>query len=111
MKHPFIVIVDDDEHVLRAIQRDMRNKYRDDYRISATESAGEAIELVKDLRLKNETVAMFVSDQRMPDMEGIDFLTEAKVLYPDAKMVLLTAYRTSRLQSGQSTMSSLITIC
>ena len=92
MKHPFIVIVDDDEQVLRAIQRDMRSQYRDDYRIIATESAKEALELVKDLKLKNDTVALFVSDQRMPEMEGIDFLTEAKALYPEAKMVLLTAY-------------------
>jgi thioredoxin reductase (NADPH) len=45
MKHPFIVIVDDDEHVLRAIQRDMRNNYREEYRISATESAQEALGL------------------------------------------------------------------
>jgi len=92
MKHPFIVIVDDDEHVLRAIQRDMRNHYREEYRISATESAVEALELVKELKLKNETVALFVSDQRMPEMEGIEFLSAAKALYPDAKMVLLTAY-------------------
>jgi len=92
MKHPFIVIVDDDEHVLRAIQRDMRNNYREEYRISAAESATEALELVKELKLKNETVALFISDQRMPEMEGIEFLSEAKALYPDAKMVLLTAY-------------------
>ena len=92
MRHPFIVIVDDDEHVLRAIQRDMRNNYRDDYRVSATESAKEALELVKELKLKNETVALFISDQRMPEMEGIEFLEEAKALYPDAKLVLLTAY-------------------
>jgi len=92
MKHPFIVIVDDDEHVLRAIQRDMRNNYRDEYRVSATESAKEALELIKELKLKNEAVALFISDQRMPEMEGIEFLEEAKTLYPEAKLVLLTAY-------------------
>jgi len=92
MKLPFIIIVDDDEQVLRAIQRDIRNKYHDDYRISAADSANEALELIKELKLKNETVALFISDQRMPEMEGVAFLEKAKEIYPDAKLVLLTAY-------------------
>jgi len=92
MKLPFIIIVDDDVHVLRAIQRDVRNNYRDDYRIVAAESANEAIELIKDLKLKNETVALFISDQRMPEMEGIEFLQRVKEIYPEAKCVMLTAY-------------------
>jgi len=92
MKLPFIIIIDDDEQVLHAILRDVRNEYRDSYRISATDSANEALELVKELKLKNETVALFISDQRMPEMEGIVFLSKAKEIYPDAKLVLLTAY-------------------
>lgn len=92
MKLPFIIIVDDDVHVLRAIQRDIRNQYRHDYRIAATESANEALDVVKELKLKNETVALFISDQRMPEMEGIAFLEKAKDIFPDAKLVLLTAY-------------------
>ena len=92
MKHPFIIIVDDDEHVLRAIQRDVRNKYHEDYRVTATDSANEALELIKNLKLKNETVALFISDQRMPEMEGVAFLEKAKEIYPNAKLVLLTAY-------------------
>jgi len=92
MKLPFIVIVDDDAHVLRAIQRDIRNNYRDDYRVVAAESASETIELIKELKLKNETVALFISDQRMPEMEGIEFLEKAKEIYSEAKCMLLTAY-------------------
>jgi len=92
MKLPFIIIVDDDLQVLRAIQRDIRNKYRDDYRVVATESANEALDLVKELKLKNDAVALFISDQRMPEMEGIAFLEKAKEIFPDAKQVLLTAY-------------------
>ncbi len=92
MKLPFIIIVDDDEQVLRAIQRDVRSKYHKDYRISATDSANEALELIKELKLKNETVALFISDQRMPEMEGVKFLEKTKEIYPESKLVLLTAY-------------------
>jgi len=92
MKLPFIIIVDDDEQVLRAIQRDIRSKYKNEYRVSAAASADEAIEFIKELKLKNETVALFISDQRMPEMEGIVFLEKTKAIFPDAKLVLLTAY-------------------
>lgn len=92
MKLPYIIIIDDDVQVLRAIQRDIRNKYRDEYKIAATESALEALDLVKELKLKNEEVALFISDQRMPEMEGIAFLEKANEIFPSAKKVLLTAY-------------------
>ncbi len=61
-------------------------KYHNEYRISATDSANEALELIKELKLKNETVALFISDQRMPEMEGIIFLEKTKEIYPDAKL-------------------------
>lgn len=92
MKLPFIIIVDDDELVLRAIQRDIRYKYHNEYKIAAASSANEALELIKELKLKNETAALFISDQRMPEMEGVVFLEKTKEIYPDAKSVLLTAY-------------------
>jgi len=92
MKLPYIIIVDDDMQVLRAIQRDIRNEYRDDYKVAATESAVEALELIKELHLKNEAVALFISDQRMPEMEGIIFLEKANEIFPNAKKILLTAY-------------------
>ncbi len=92
MKLPYIVIVDDDTQVLRAIQRDIRNKYRDEYKVAATESANEALEIIKELKLKNEEVALFISDQRMPEMEGVVFLEKSNEIYPAARKVLLTAY-------------------
>jgi thioredoxin reductase (NADPH) len=92
MKLPYIIIIDDDVQVLRAIQRDIRNEYRDDYKVAATESAIEALEVIKELKLKNEEVALFITDQRMPEMEGIAFLEKANEIFPDAKKVLLTAY-------------------
>ena len=92
MKLPYIILVDDDQQVLRAIQRDIRNEYREEYKVAATESAAEALELIKELKLKNETVALFISDQKMPEMEGIAFLEKANEIFPDAKKILLTAY-------------------
>lgn len=92
MKLPFIIIVDDDEQVLNAIHRDIRSQYRNSYRVSASNSANEVLDLIKELQLKNETVALFISDQRMPEMEGVAFLAKAKEIYPDAKSILLTAY-------------------
>ncbi len=92
MKLPFIIIIDDDAQVLRAIQRDIRNKFREDYKILATESAKEAFDAVKELKLKNEAVALFISDQRMPEMEGTVFLESVMEFFPEAKKVLLTAY-------------------
>jgi thioredoxin reductase (NADPH) len=92
MKQPIILAVDDDAQVLRALTRDLRSNYRKEYRIMSTDSAQEALTALKDLKQKNETVAMFVSDQRMPEMLGVDYLTEAKKIFPKAKRVLLTAY-------------------
>jgi thioredoxin reductase (NADPH) len=92
VKLPYILIVDDDRQVLGAIQRDMRNKYREEYRVIATESANEALELLKELKLKNEALALIISDQKMPEMEGVTFLEKSKETFDDAKLVLLTAY-------------------
>ena len=92
MKLPFIIIIDDDTQVLRAINRDVRNKYREDYKVLATESASEALSSLKELKQRNEAVALFISDQRMPEMEGTVFLGKAMEFFPEAKKVLLTAY-------------------
>ncbi len=92
MKLPYIILVDDDRQVLGAIQRDVRSKYRDDYRVVGTESANEALELIKELKLKNEALAMIISDQKMPEMDGVSFLEKAKETFENAKLVLLTAY-------------------
>ena len=92
MKAPYIILVDDDQQVLHSLQRDMRNQYREDYKIVAPESAVEALELIKELKLKNEAIALFISDQRMPDMEGVVFLERVNEFYPLSKKVLITAY-------------------
>ena len=92
MKKPIIFASDDDPQVLNAIARDIRNAYRKEYRIIHTESPNQALATLRELKQKNETVAMFVTDQRMPEMLGVDFLERAKALYPEAKRILLTAY-------------------
>ncbi|WP_247232564.1 FAD-dependent oxidoreductase [Telluribacter sp. SYSU D00476] len=92
MKKPIILAVDDDEQVLRALTRDLQGKYRKDYKILSTASANEALTTLKELEEANEAVALLISDQRMPEMLGVDYLVEARKYYPEAKRVLLTAY-------------------
>jgi thioredoxin reductase (NADPH) len=92
MNLPIIFSIDDDPQVLRAITRDLRTHFRNDYRILSTTSVKEALDSLLDLKNKSEVVALFISDQRMPEMEGVEFLQKAREIYPDAKRVLLTAY-------------------
>jgi len=92
MAKPVIWTVDDDADVLRAVERDLRRQYGNRYRIIAADSGVAALEGVKQLKLRNEAVALFLVDQRMPRMSGVEFLEKAIELYPDAKRALLTAY-------------------
>jgi thioredoxin reductase (NADPH) len=92
MRLPIIVSIDDDPQVLQAIQHDLRQKYRKQYRVLATTSAKEALESLSELKKKGEEVALFLSDQRMPQMTGVAFLAEARKIFPNAKRALLTAY-------------------
>jgi thioredoxin reductase (NADPH) len=89
---PVVLAVDDDPAVLRAVARDLRRRYADRFRVLDASSGAEALELVTALERRQDVVAMFVADQRMPEMSGTEFLTRAGERYPDAKRVLLTAY-------------------
>lgn len=91
-KKPIIFSIDDDLQVLKSIKGDLRNRYRKDYRIISTTSVEEALGALPELRNRGEEVALFLSDQRMPEMKGVDFLKEAKIIFPKAKRALLTAY-------------------
>ena len=92
MAQPIIFVIDDDPQVLRAITRDLRTQFRQHYRILSTSVVKEALDSLLDLKNKGETVSVFVSDQRMPEMEGVEFLQKARDFFPEAKRVLLTAY-------------------
>jgi thioredoxin reductase (NADPH) len=89
---PVLLIVDDDPNVLRAIERDLRQQYGSRFGILKTDSGQRALELVKQLKLRNEALALLLVDQRMPHMSGVVFLEQAMNIFPDAKRVLLTAY-------------------
>jgi thioredoxin reductase (NADPH) len=92
MAKPVLLTVDDDWEVLRAIERDLRRKYASDYRVLRAESGEAAMEIVRDLKVRDNAIALFLIDQRMPGLSGVEFLQQAISLYPDAKRVLLTAY-------------------
>ena len=92
MARTTIIAVDDDRAVLASVERDLRQKYGRDYRIVKAESGAAALELAQELKQRNEAVALFVVDQRMPKMTGVQFLERVNGIFPDARKVLLTAY-------------------
>jgi len=92
MAKPILLSVDDDSDVLRAIERDLRSQYGAEYRVIGSDSPIGALEILKQLRLRNDGVALLLADQRMPHMDGVGFLQEARQIFPEAKRALLTAY-------------------
>src|SRR6476646_6797424 len=92
MAKPVLLAVDDDSDVLRAIERDLRSKYGGQYRVIASDSPEGALNLLKQVKVRNESVALLLADQRMPQIDGVTFLREAMQIFPDAKRALLTAY-------------------
>lgn len=94
-KKPFILALDDDPAVLRAVERDLKSKFSADYRILAVDSPPKAMEFVQQLTARGDRIALFLVDQRMPKTSGTEFLVEALTLQPEARRVLLTAYADS----------------
>ncbi len=92
MAKPILLAVDDDVSVLETVVQDLRRKYGKEHRILRAASGQAALDICRQLKERNDVVALILSDQRMPGMTGVDFLEQAIKLYPDAKRVLLTAY-------------------
>ena len=92
MAKPVILTVDDDPDVLQAIERDLRSRYSERYRILRASSANEALDTLRRLKSRNDAVALLLADQRMPELDGVGFLAQATDLFPSAKRALLTAY-------------------
>ena len=89
---PILLTVDDDPEVLRAIERDLRRHYGKDYRVLRADAGATALDVLRQIDARGEPVALFLVDQRMPQMSGVEFLEQARAIFPDAKRVLLTAY-------------------
>ena len=92
MAKPTILAVDDDRVVLAAVERDLRRQYGKDYRILGADSGAAALDALRQLKLRNDPVALFLVDQRMPQMTGVEFLSQAHRAFPDRQARLLTAY-------------------
>ncbi len=92
MDKPVILTLDDDPAVLQAIARDLRKQYGDRFRIVRADSGAAALDATQQLKLRGSTVALFLADQRMPQMSGVEFLEQASEVFPAAKRALLTAY-------------------
>jgi CheY-like chemotaxis protein len=95
MVKPILLVVDDDREALRLIERDLRRKYGERYRVVGARSGREALDKLRQWKLGNESVALLLADQRMADMAGVEFLKQASTLFPDARRALLTAYTDS----------------
>ena len=100
MPKPLLLTVDDDADVLSAIARDLRKWYGRDYRILRTDSGRAALTLLRELKDRNDPVALVLSDQRMPEMDGVTLLSETMTLHPKAKRALLTAYADTEAAIG-----------
>ncbi len=92
MNEPVILVVDDDPQVLSAIRRDLRTRYRDEYRVLSANSGESALGAIHQLKARSDALALIISDQRMPSMLGVDLLAKSREVYPIARRVLLTAY-------------------
>src|SRR5256714_9371161 len=91
-RKPVLLTVDDDPGVSRAVARDLRRQYGEAYRVVRTESGPQALETLRELKLRGDPVAVLLADHRMPEMSGLEFLEEAMDLFPHARRALLTAY-------------------
>jgi thioredoxin reductase (NADPH) len=89
---PVVFCVDDDAEVLAAIERDLRQHYKNEFRIMKAGSGKEALNAAQTLKQRGTPVALFLVDQRMPEMSGTELLAEIRKIFPDSKKVLLTAY-------------------
>src|SRR5271155_1133127 len=107
MAKPILVSVDDDSDVLRAIERDLRSKYGAEYRVIGSDSPEGALTLLKQLKVRNDSVALLLADQRMPRMDGVAFLQEAMHIFPDSKRALLTAYADTNAAIGAINQASI----
>jgi len=92
MSKPGIVVVDDDPQVLAAVRRDLRSQYGGQYKVMGAGSGKEALATVREMKSRGDALALVVSDQRMPEMLGVELLMHTREIYPSAKRVLLTAY-------------------
>ena len=92
MDKPVLLSVDDDPGVSRAVARDLRRRYGEDFRVLRATSAAEGLEALRELKVRGDAVAVLLADYRMPQVNGIEFLEQAMDLFPRARRALLTAY-------------------
>jgi thioredoxin reductase (NADPH) len=100
MAKPVLLAVDDDAQVLRAVERDLRREYGNQFRVMRADSGEAALDALRQLKLRNDPVALMLVDQRMPKMTGVEFIEQASVLFPEAKRALLTAYADTEAAIG-----------
>ena len=92
MNKPVLLVVDDDAQVLAAVRRDLRGRYRESYMVVSASSGEEALATIRELKARGDELALVISDQRMPGVQGTEVLARSREIYPLARRVMLTAY-------------------
>ena len=105
-RKPVLLAVDDDQEVVRAVERDLRNRYARDFTVVAAGSGEDALEILTQLSSSGDPVALVVTDQRMPQMTGVELLAQSPTSRPARKRVLLTRTPTPRWRCARSTRSA-----
>jgi len=111
MAKPAILTIDDDTEVLLAVERDLRRRYADRYRVLRAESGAAALEALRTLKQRDDAVGLLLADQRMPRMTGVEFLHEAMKLFPTPSVFSLLPTLTPMLQFEPLTKQKFTTIC
>jgi thioredoxin reductase (NADPH) len=89
---PILLVVDDDAQVLAAVRRDLRGRYRESYLVVSASSGEDALATIRELKARGDELALVISDQRMPGVQGTEVLAGSREIYPLARRVMLTAY-------------------
>src|SRR5690242_1746515 len=84
MKEINVLFLDDEENVLNSIRRIFTDEL---YGVAVARTHTEAMQI-----LAREKIKVVLSDQRMPDISGVEFLHRVKVQYPHIVRILFTAY-------------------
>jgi len=97
--HQYVLVVDDDEHVLFVLRRALRI-LENGYRIEIARSGEEALQ-----KAQKRPYHILITDILMPGMNGVELTRAIKELYPATTVIWITAHGRERFQSDEEQLS------